>query len=85
MRILVQNQFINVKKAFNGEGDFMFPHYQSPQIKLNCHQVDSLFNHFLNNCHDIVDVFFCFSVGIYLHGNLILMIFPHFVVLMLSL
>ena len=32
LRILVQNQFINVKKAFNGEGGFMFPHYQSPQI-----------------------------------------------------
>ena len=53
LKVLVQNQFINVGKAFEGEGDFQFPHYQAPQIELSEDQKNRLVNHFLNNCIDI--------------------------------
>ena len=34
LKALIQNQFINVRKAFKDECDFKFPHYQTPQIEL---------------------------------------------------
>ena len=53
LKVLIQNQFINVSKAFKGECDFKFPHYQTPQIELSEQQLDRLVNHFLNNCNDL--------------------------------
>ena len=53
IRVLVENLYINVKKAFSGEGLFKLGNYETPAVKLDSDQEEHLFNHFISNCNDV--------------------------------
>ena len=53
LKVLIQNQFLDIWKAFKGECDFKFPYYQTSQIELSEQHMDRIAKHFFNNCNDM--------------------------------
>ena len=53
LKVLVENLYGDVEKAFYGDGNFKFANSNYSCDKLNKDQLQTLFNHFISNCNDI--------------------------------
>ena len=53
LKVLVQNLYWDVEKAFYGHGTFKFAKSNYRSDELHKDQLERLFNHFISNCNDI--------------------------------